>query len=247
MWGIDVNNISKTISLSDGKKEVVFENFSLKVGESEVLGVYGPNGCGKTTLLNMISGLVKPDSGEITVSPGKMGNGIAYIFQDFRNSLFPWMTVKDNIVFPLSLRKIKKKDINDRLDMIISTIKIPFDLSKYPYQLSGGQQQYIAILRGLISEPGAMLIDEPFSALDHSNGMWLMEKIAKVLYDVKIPAVVVAHDIEHLMYIADRICFLSEKPTGIVMEKLINLDGLKGKSGLDKSAIGELILQRRLH
>jgi len=241
MWGIDVKNVTKKAKTSDGKSELIFENFNLQVKESEVVGIFGPNGCGKTTLLNMIAGIVKPDSGEILIFGEKPGRkSIAYIFQDYQNSLFPWLTVKDNIIFPLSLKKMKRKDINEKLDCLTDTINVPFDLDKYPYQLSGGQQQYISILRGLISDPMAMLIDEPFSALDYSNGLWLMEKMTEILEDIKIPAIIVAHDLDHLMFTAERICFLSEKPTTVMLEKIIELDNSKRKCKFDNSVFREV-------
>ncbi|MDR3602308.1 MAG: ATP-binding cassette domain-containing protein [Desulfosporosinus sp.] len=240
MWGIDVKNVTKKVKTSDGKSELIFENFNLQVKESEVVGIFGPNGCGKTTLLNMIAGIVKPDLGEILIFGEKPGRkSIAYIFQDYRNSLFPWLTVKDNILFPLSLKKMKRKAIQEKLDCMLDTSNIPFDLDKYPYQLSGGQQQYISILRGLISDPIAMLIDEPFSALDYSNSLWLMEKMAEILKSMSIPAIIVAHDLDHLMCTAERICFLSEKPTSVVLEKLIDSDNPKRQCRLDNSLFKE--------
>lgn len=234
MWGIHVHNITKKANPLNRKSELIFKNFNLTVRETETVGIFGPNGCGKTTLLNMISGITKPDSGEILIfgeRPGK--KHVGYIFQDFRQSLFPWLTVKDNIVFPLSLRKIKKKDIHEKLEHIKETVNIPVDLDKYPYQLSGGQQQYVSILRGLISNPDVMLFDEPFSALDYSNSLWLMEKILNILETIKIPTILVAHDINHLKYLTERIYFLSNKPTRIMMEKNMHLEEIRGKYILD--------------
>ncbi|GBF35172.1 ABC transporter ATP-binding protein [Desulfocucumis palustris] len=225
MWGIEVNNVTKKAILPDGTSDLLFENFNLRVKESEVVGIFGPNGCGKTTLLNMVSGISRPDSGEILIFGEKPGEKrIAYIFQDYRSSLFPWLTVRDNIVFPLSLRKMNKRDIDEKLNRMAENIKISFDMAKYPYQLSGGQQQYISILRGLISDPVAMLIDEPFSALDYSNSLWLMKKMSEIMDAVKIPAILVAHDINHLMRLSHRICFFSKKPTGIIKERHIKSD-----------------------
>jgi ABC-type nitrate/sulfonate/bicarbonate transport system, ATPase component len=117
----------------------------------------------------MISGISRPDAGEILIFGEKPEKKrIAYIFQDYRSSLFPWLTVRDNIVFPLSLGKMKKKDMHEKLYSLAESIKIPFDMDKYPFQLSGGQQQYVSIVRGLISDPVAMLIDEPFFRI----GLW---------------------------------------------------------------------------
>lgn len=241
MWGIDVKNVTKKVKASDGKSELIFENFNLQVKESEVVGISGPNGCGKTTLLNMIAGIEKPDSGEILIFAEKPGRKrIAYIFQDYQNSLFPWLTAKDNILFPLSLTKMKRQVITEKFDYLIDTIKVPFDLDKFPYQLSGGQQQYVSILRGLISDPMVMLIDEPFSALDYSNSLWLMEKMAEILKNMRIPVIIVAHDLDHLRCTVERICFLSEKPTRVVSETMIDVDNLKWNCKLDNSVFQEV-------
>jgi NitT/TauT family transport system ATP-binding protein len=241
MWGIDVQHVTKKINLPNGKCEVLFEDFSLQIKTSETVGIFGPNGCGKTTLLNMISGLAKPDSGEILLFGEKpCRQKIAYVFQDYQNSLFPWLTVKENILFPLSLRKTNKKVMNEKLEDLQEKIKIPFDIDKYPYQLSGGQQQYLSILRGLVSDPAVMLFDEPFSALDYGNSIWLMEKMAEIMDNIKIPSILVVHDIEHLMNIAERICFLSEKPTSVLLEKLIDPETQKRKCKLDPAMLREV-------
>jgi len=221
MPGIEIRNLTKRSCSCNGSKETVFEDFNLKISSSETIGLFGPNGCGKTTLLNMVAGIIKPDSGDIIIRGGKKST-VAYIFQDYRNSLFPWLTIRENIIFPLSIRGTRKKASDEKLERLRELVNIPFPLEKYPQQLSGGQQQYVAILRGLISDPAAMLIDEPFSALDYNNTMWLRDKMTEILETIKIPTMFVAHDLEHLVYSSDRICFLSNKPTRVVTEAPIN-------------------------
>lgn len=241
MGGIRVGHLTKRMKSSNAGFETIFDDFSLAVGDGEVLGIYGPNGCGKTTLFNMIAGILDPDSGWISIDGKKpKKRSIAYIFQDYRSSLFPWLTVRENIIFPLKIRKLGKPEIAERLDNLIDTAGAPFDLSRYPYQLSGGQQQYVAIMRGLISDPDVMLVDEPFSALDYSNSMWLLEKLAAVQAKMKISSMLVAHDIEHLFYLADRIVFLSGRPARIVREKILNR-----APGRARSRFGEALAEIR--
>lgn len=245
MSGIDVRNVSRKVKLPGGKDEIIFEDFSFSVGGSEVVGIFGPNGCGKTTLLNMISGILKPDAGEVTISGRSPSEkNIAYIFQDYRNSLFPWMSVRDNILFPLSIRRTKKSEMEERLHYLTDLIKMPFNLDKYPYQLCGGQQQYVSVMRGLISDPAVMLADEPFSGLDYTNSMWLMEKMSGILRKISIPTIIVAHDIEHLFYLTGRVCFLAGKPARIIREKHTNLDHSKEDS-LDYPGLKEAELELR--
>jgi NitT/TauT family transport system ATP-binding protein len=234
MNGIHVDSICKKIRIPDGKVEPLFEKFSLTVDDGEVVGIFGPNGCGKTTLLNMISGIVEPDSGHITIKEKKpKKKNISYIFQDYRSSLFPWLSIRDNILFPLVIRKRDKASMTGKLSWLLDLVKIPFSLERYPYQLSGGQQQYAAIMRGLISDPDVMLMDEPFSALDYSNGMWLMEKMAGIQDKIMIPTLIVAHDLDHLMYLTKRIVFLSEKPARILQEKTVHHDHTVNKSAIN--------------
>jgi len=245
MSGIDVRGVSRRVKLPDGRDEIIFEDFSLTVGDGEVVGIFGPNGCGKTTLLNIISGIVKPDSGEVSIFGRKPSDKtIAYIFQDYQSSLFPWLSVRDNILFPLSIKRVKKSEMEEKLRCLTDLIKMPFNLDKYPYQLCGGQQQYVSVMRGLISDPAIMLADEPFSGLDYTNSMWLMEKISGILRKIKIPTIIVAHDIEYLFYLAGRACFLAGKPAKIIREKHTNLDHSKEDS-LDYLGLKEAELELR--
>ncbi|MFA5319810.1 MAG: ATP-binding cassette domain-containing protein [Candidatus Omnitrophota bacterium] len=245
MNGINVRNVSRKVKLPDGRDEIIFADFSLTVGDGEVVGMFGPNGCGKTTLLNMISGILEPDSGEVSIFGRKPSEkNIAYIFQDYQSSLFPWLSVRDNILFPLSIRRTKKSEMKERLHCLTDLIKMPFNLDKYPYQLCGGQQQYVSVMRGLISDPAIMLADEPFSGLDYTNSMWLMERMSGILRKIKIPTIIVAHDIEYLFYLAGRVCFLAGKPARIIREKHTNLDHSKEDS-LDYSGLKEAELELR--
>lgn len=216
MNGIQVMDITRRVSGPSQADLTVFEHFSLELFP-EITGILGPNGCGKTTLLNMIAGITRPDSGQIVIGSGK--RNIGYVFQDYRNSLFPWLSIRDNILFPLKIQGCKKAEELERLASLRRiTGELPFDLDRYPYQLSGGQQQYVAILRSLIADPAVLLLDEPFSALDYQNAVWLKTRVAGILNAINIPVVLIVHDIDHLISLADRILVLSQKPTHILKE-----------------------------
>ena len=220
MKGLSIQNLFKTRKFPGGISETLFQDFSLRTSENERLGLSGPNGCGKTTLLHLISGLLAPDSGRIMIS-GKSPaeTRIAYVFQDYRKSLFPWLSVRENILFPLSLKRMPEREMRERLDHLAERLGGPLSLSKYPYQLSGGQQQFVALLRGLISDPEIMLLDEPFSSLDRESRCWLTEALESLFQEFPVPVIVVSHDPEFLDCLTERICFLSEKPVRILQEK----------------------------
>lgn len=187
--------------------------------QGETVGIFGPNGCGKTTLLNMISGIIAPDAGHITIAgENTREKNITYIFQDYRSSLFPWLSIRDNILFPLVVRKRDNAYKREKFQWLLDFMKVPFSLEKYPYQLSGGQQQYAAIMRGLISDPDVILMDEPFSALDQSNAEWLIERIIGIKEKIMVPTLMVAHDPNHLQHLAERVVILSGKPVSIIQE-----------------------------
>ncbi len=213
---IDVRHVFRRNPGPRGTAEAVFEDFSLRVGQGEVVGLYGPNGCGKTTLLNMVAGMLRPDAGEIVrAAPERR---VAYVFQDYKNSLFPWFTVRTNILFPLAAAGLPSRSRKARLERLRETVDIPFGLDKYPYQLSGGQQQYVSILRGLVAEPSVMLLDEPFSALDQASTAWLRGVLRQAFAASRVSALLVSHDPAHFSDLADRVCLLSGKPARVARE-----------------------------
>ncbi len=141
----------------------VFNNFSLKIQKGEFLSIFGPNGSGKTTLLNLIAGVVKPTGGTIIFDNQPVKDArIAYVFQDYRASLFPWLTAYQNVTFPLDVAGVDKRKKNLRFKVLKKLFAVNFNFNLYPYELSGGQQQLVSIMRGLIIDPEILLLDEPF-------------------------------------------------------------------------------------
>lgn len=222
---IDIRQVFRRNPGRRGKADTVFEDFSLRVAQGEVVGLYGPNGCGKTTLLHMIAGMLRPDAGEIVrAAPERR---VAYVFQDYKNSLFPWFSVGTNILFPLAAAGMPMKKRRERLERLRETVEIPFALDKYPYQLSGGQQQYVSILRGLIGDPSVLLLDEPFSALDQASTAWLREVLRQTFAACGISVLLVSHDLAHFSDLAARVCVLSGRPARVAREILAPRCGRK--------------------
>jgi len=190
------------------------ENFSLCVEDGELLVLLGPSGCGKTTALRMIAGLVEPTRGKIRIGdrdvtrlPARQRN-VGMVFQDY--ALFPHMTVKENIAFGLHQRALVKSEIDDRVDALLSLIRLSGFERRYPEQLSGGQQQRVALARALAYSPAVLLMDEPFGALDLKLRQAMQLEIRRVQRQLGTTTIFVTHDQEEAMSLADRIAIMAD-------------------------------------
>ncbi|HMI15875.1 MAG TPA: ATP-binding cassette domain-containing protein, partial [Bradyrhizobium sp.] len=146
----------------------IYDNFDFDIPRGKLTSVFGPNGCGKSTLINMIAGLFPVDAGEILFD-GQPLNRIkfGYVFQNYREAMFPWLRAFDNIAYPLKVVGVPKAVRNARVEKIVANLNVKIDLGLYPYQMSGGQQQLVSIMRALVVDPEILFLDEPFSALDY--------------------------------------------------------------------------------
>src|SRR5580704_19589840 len=166
---VTIRNLSKRFD-----KAIVYENFDLDIPRGELISVFGPNGCGKSTLINMIAGLVPTDAGQILFGGRKLADvNFGYVFQNYREALFPWISAFDNIAYPLKLKNVPPAERRARTEALVAHLGIKLDLALYPYQMSGGQQQLVSILRALVVEPEILFLDEPFSALDYEMTLFM--------------------------------------------------------------------------
>ena len=185
------------------------EDINLSVGPHDFVCLLGPSGCGKTTLLRIIAGLLQADSGDIRFAgqdlsrmpPRSRNFGI--VFQSY--SLFPNMTVRENIGYGLRIRRESAARIATRVDELLTLIRIPDMADRYPWQLSGGQQQRVALARALAVDPHLILLDEPLSALDARVRNEMRHEIREVQRRLKIPTIMVTHDQEEALMLADTI------------------------------------------
>jgi NitT/TauT family transport system ATP-binding protein len=195
---------------------VVYDRFDLDIPRGKLVSIFGPNGCGKSTLINMITGLIPIDAGEILFD-GKPLRDIkfGYVFQNYREALFPWLRAIDNIQYPLKLMKLPKAKRRTRTEQMVAGLGVKIDLNRYPYELSGGQQQLVSIMRALVVEPQILLLDEPFSALDYEMTLFMRDQLQRIFVETGTTTVLVSHDLEEAVYLADRILLLSRRPATI--------------------------------
>ncbi len=200
---IEINGVSKAF----GNSTRVFSDFSLSIRKGEVLALVGPNGCGKTTLLHMLAGFTEPDAGSIEVFGKKAAKArTGFICQDVDSSLFPWLSCRENIGLATS-----GSDTN-RIARTMRMMGLGEFADFYPYQLSGGLKQKLAIARAHAYEPDLFLLDEPFSALDYGNRIMCEGILSELFHKAGKTAIVVSHDIEDAVFLADRVVVLSGKP-----------------------------------
>jgi NitT/TauT family transport system ATP-binding protein len=201
---------------SDGP--MVLADVSFEVAEGELLAVVGPSGCGKTTLLRIITGLLEPTTGSVLLD-GRPVVGppreISVVFQDYSRSLFPWLDVRRNVMFPLRRLELSRAERAARAEAALSNVGLDGVGRAYPWQLSGGMQQRVAIARALVSRPEVLFLDEPFASVDALT----REDLQDVLLDVharaegrRISVVHVTHDVDEAVYLADRVLVLSPPP-----------------------------------
>jgi NitT/TauT family transport system ATP-binding protein len=203
----------------DREQLLALDGISLDVAAREFLVIVGPSGCGKSTLLRIAAGLTPPTSGEV-VMDGVVVTGpparLVYLFQQYSKSLFAWRTVLQNVMFPLEAAP-RAQRVRQREQCMEYLRQVGLDgfEDKYPWQLSGGMQQRVAIARALAAEPDVLLLDEPFSAVDALTRMELQSLILDLWKQRGFTAILVTHDVEEAIFLADRIVVLSRRPSTV--------------------------------
>jgi NitT/TauT family transport system ATP-binding protein len=195
---------------------VIYDNFDLDIPRGELISIFGPNGCGKSTLINMIAGLIPVDQGQILFDGAPLSDiKFGYVFQNYREALFPWLRAFDNIAYPLRLMKVPRAERKMRTERLVERLGVKIDLSLYPYKMSGGQQQLVSIMRALVVEPEILFLDEPFSALDYEMTLFMREQLQRLFMESGTTMVLVSHDLEEAVYLADRVLLLSRHPARV--------------------------------
>jgi NitT/TauT family transport system ATP-binding protein len=194
----------------------VFSDVSFEVKPGEIVSIVGPSGCGKTTLLRCVVGLMKPTEGTVFVSGAPVvepPDGVAMVFQHF--GLFPWKTVAANVAYGLTVRGVSKKDAAPKVAELIELVGLQGFEKSYPYQLSGGMQQRAGLARALAIEPGVLVMDEPFAALDAQTRDVLQLELLRIWHTRSAAMMFVTHSIEEAVLMGDRIVILRGRPSSI--------------------------------
>lgn len=220
---LSVEHISKSFS-SYRQTSFVLSNVSFCVSEGQFVSLLGPSGCGKTTMMSIIAGFQKAQQGVIKIdervvsSPGP-DRGV--VFQNY--ALFPWMTVGDNIRFPMKQQKMPRLHREELLASLLNLANLTGKEGLYPHQLSGGMKQRTAVVRALASKPQVLLMDEPLAAVDIQMRQQLQEELEAMFIKNRTTLVMVTHDIEEAVYMSDRVLVMSNHQGHIVEDICLDL------------------------
>lgn len=201
---VEMKHINKNYGSFQASRDVSFG-----IEKGKLVALLGPSGSGKTTILRMLAGLEIPDSGDICIAGKKINDipaakrGIGFVFQNY--ALFRYMTVFDNIAFGLTLQKVPKKEIRERVMELIDLTSLTGMENRYPNQLSGGQRQRVAFARALVPNPSVLLLDEPFAAIDAKVRQELRTWLKDTIHRVGITSIFVTHDQDEAVEVADEI------------------------------------------
>jgi len=232
MSDIEFRGIHKTFS-AGGKTIVAIETADLTVAEQEFVAICGPSGCGKTTMLRMVAGLEFPTRGEVKVAGRAItgpGPDRAVVFQQF--ALFPWKTVRDNIAFGLKCKGASSAEQAEKTQRYLKLMGLEAHADAFPHQLSGGMQQRVAIARSYAIDPGVLLMDEPFGALDAQTRTVMQEELVRLTRGRPRTVLFITHSVEEAVYLADRVVVMTKRPGRI--REIIDVKSVRTAENWDR-------------
>lgn len=216
---IEVKNLTKRFG-----DLLVLDKINFTVAEGEFLSIVGPTGCGKTTFLNLLSTLMPSSEGNIFID-GEIADptkhNLAFVFQE--PTCLPWRTVRENVAFGMEVKNVSEAEKEERLDRIMDMVGLTDCASLYPNQVSASMIQRIAVARAFSVDPDLLLMDEPYGQLDVKLRYYLEDELVSLQNKLKSTVIFVTHNIEEAVYVADRILVLSNKPTNVRAEVVVDL------------------------
>jgi NitT/TauT family transport system ATP-binding protein len=213
MQAVSLQSITKSFGAT-----AAIGSVTLEVRDREFMAVVGPSGCGKSTLLQIAAGLLQATSGEVLVH-GRAVTApppeVVYLFQQYTRSLLPWRRVIDNVAFAIEHRGFSRVEIAERAMANLARVGLEKFARHYPWQLSGGMQQRVAIARALTAEPKVLMLDEPFSSVDALTRLDLQALIQRIWLASPMTVMLVTHDVDEAIYLADRVAVLTHRPSRV--------------------------------
>lgn len=240
---LEVKNICKIYVADDGDSVQALQNIDIEVKDKEFVCIIGPSGCGKTTLLRIIAGLEKPDSGSVTLNNETIlapGPDRGMVFQEY--SLFPWRTVLKNITFSLELKKIPKAERNKIANEYLELVGLEMFADSYPHELSGGMKQRVAIARALVNDPKILLMDEPFGAVDAQTRNRLQQELLNIWEKEQKTIMFITHSVDEAVFLADRVVVFTARPGKIKEIIDIDLPRPRDRTSLEANIVRERLL-----
>ena len=244
MCAVNIRNVSKAFNEGKPNQVDALRDVSLDVKQGEFVSLIGPSGCGKSTLLRLIANLLEPTSGEVSVNAksavqARLDHDYGMAFQ--QAGLFDWRTVRKNIELPLELKGWDKADRRARADEMLQLVQLPEFGDHYPWQLSGGMQQRIAIARALAAHPPLLLMDEPFGALDEMTREYMQGELLRICAATGTTVVFVTHSIPEAVYLSNRVVVMSPRPGRITKVVDVSLGADRSEDTRNRTAFFEAI------
>ncbi|WP_116998246.1 ABC transporter ATP-binding protein [Desertimonas flava] len=248
-------DVGKNYATRAGER-VAVAGANVTIEPNEFVSIVGPSGCGKSTLLMIMAGLLDASSGQVLFDGEPVNGppaGLSVVFQDYSRSLFPWMTVGKNIGAALVRSRLSKSDRHDRIEHALTSVGLDGAAHLHPSQLSGGMQQRVAIARALATNPRVMLMDEPLAAVDAQTRADLEDLVLRVRHEYNVTVVLVTHDIDEAVYVADRVVVMAANPGRIIADVPVELprprdqvDTKRHPQFVDlRAQVFELVMRRR--
>lgn len=212
---LEIKDVCMNYHTKQGVTEAI-KNVNFTVDRGEFVSIIGPSGCGKSTLLNLISGLLQPSSGEVKYNDSTVKNNLdkmGYMFQ--KDYLFPWITVRENVLLGLKIKKILTKENIEFADNLLRNYGLEKFKNYKPEELSGGMRQRVALIRTLALKPEVLLLDEPFTALDYQTRQNVTDDVYEVIKKEGKTAIMVTHDLGEAIIMSKRVIVLTKRPATI--------------------------------
>jgi len=224
-----LNLVVKDLAVSYLRKNsttAVIENLSFEVSPGEIVAICGLSGIGKSTLVRTIAGLVSPSHGEVLIDSQIVSGPIeslGFVTQDYSRSLFPWLSVERNIALPFKGKDISSAERTSRVKAAIEEVGLTQSARLFPWQLSGGMQQRVAIARALVMKPKFLILDEPFASVDVYVRLELEDLVSNLVHSHGTTTLLVTHDVDEAIYMADRVLVLSGSPAKLSLDLSVGL------------------------